>query len=125
MPANQERQLKIGDRLRIGSFEYGLKEQDEVLNAPKLNESKEGYHFRSIMLLNFFEANVFMRVIYGAILVLAVYISYQILNVPALFPSELNFLVDLGASNQTRAVILTFVILYGVNLFHAYASRVR
>lgn len=94
-----------------------------VLNTPNLNESKETYHFRSIMLLNFFEASVFMRVVYGLILVLAVYITYHIFKVPSPLPSELNFLIDHAASNQTRAVILTFVILYGVNLFHAYFSR--
>jgi hypothetical protein len=122
LPANEERQLKIGDRLRIGSYEYVLKEHDEIINTPKVNE---GYHFRLVMLLNFFEANVFMRVVYGLLLFLPVFLTYHILKVPSILPSELNFLIDLAASNQTRAVILTFVILYGFNLFHAYASRVH
>jgi hypothetical protein len=77
------------------------------------------------MLLNFFEANVFMRVVYRLHLFLPVLFNYYILKVPPLLPSELNFLIDLASSNQTRAVILTFVILYGFNLFHAYASRVH
>ena len=125
LPANEERKLQIGDRLRIGSYEYVLKEHDDVINTPKVNEGKESYHFRFVMLFNFFEANVFMRVVYGLILVMGVYFAYHVLKVPSLLPSELNFLIDLAASNQIRAVILTFVILYGANLFHAYASRVH
>ncbi len=123
LPANEEHQIQLGDRLRIGSYEYVCKDHDEILN-PEVVPDQDNFKFKPMMLLNFFEASVFERLTYVIALVIFEFLVFIILDVTLSFPPELYFLIDIATSFQIRTMAYVFVIFYGLSLVHAYSSRV-
>jgi hypothetical protein len=123
LPANEEHQIQLGDRLRIGSYEYICTDHDEILNS-EVGPEQDTFKFKPQMLFNFFEASFFQRFIYVVALAFFELFTFFVLEGTISVPPVLNFLTEIKASLQIRAMVFVFLTVYSLNLIHAYTSRV-
>jgi len=118
---DEEKEIQIGEKVRIGSFEYTVK--DNIDRAVE-EEPEVQSRFQPKLILSFFKVGLLWKVLYFSIS--GFYLAFAALSLRSNYknlPPELSFFNVLSNKNTNHLLVYLAGFLFLTFLFHAYISQ--
>lgn len=122
--ADVEVEVRIGDRIRIGSHEYTIKDMDENLKSNNsVGEQNNRPESEDRSIFDFSGISLPWKLIYALTFLLSItLISIAFYLVPDKYPVSPDFFSSITDKNEKRALIYVFLISVSSLWFHIYVS---
>ncbi len=113
-----DKELKIGDRIKIGSEVYTLSENNKPLS------DNEPISFQAINLLNLFNVSVGFKACYIISSIFYLLIFYFVMGSLDHLPKELSFLLTLCRDERLAKLPILIFTFYIISFLHAYMASI-
>jgi hypothetical protein len=113
-----DKELKIGDRIKIGSEVYTLSENNKPLS------DNEPISFQAINLLNLFNVSVGFKACYIISSIFYLLIFYVVMGSLDHLPKELSFLLTLCRDERLAKLPILIFTFYIISFLHAYMASI-